>query len=61
MSSHWDYGPDKTKAERRERGKEKKRERMDAGKKVKLLNELAMKRAGVPQRRPDTKEGKADE
>ena len=48
MSHHWDYGPDKTKAEKRERKKEKRREDMDAGKRVKLLHELAMKRAGVP-------------
>ncbi len=45
MSSHWDYGPDKTKAERRERGKEKKRECMDSGKRVKLLTRLTQERA----------------
>ena len=45
MSHHWDYGPSKTKAERRERGKEKKRERMDSGKKVKLLTRLTQERA----------------
>ncbi len=44
MSSHWDYA-DKTKAERRERGKEKKRERMDQGKRVKLLDRLVQERA----------------
>ena len=47
MSSHWDYA-DKTKTERRERKKEKRREDMDAGKKAKLLHALAMRRAGVP-------------
>ncbi len=45
MTSHWDYGPDKTKAERRERGEEKKRERMDSGKRVKLLTHLTQERA----------------
>lgn len=47
MSHHHDYA-DKTKAERRERRKEKRREQMEKGKKIKLLNALAMKRAGVP-------------
>ena len=48
MSHHYDYDG-KTKAERRERYKEKRRERMDAGKRVKLLHRLAMRRAGVPE------------
>jgi len=47
VSHHHDYA-DKTKAERRERKKEKRREKMDAGKKAKLLHALAMQRAGVP-------------
>ncbi|KKL73615.1 hypothetical protein LCGC14_2073090 [marine sediment metagenome] len=53
MSSHWDYGPDKTKAERRERGKEKKRERMGAGKSVKLLFRLSMERAAKAKKESD--------
>lgn len=47
MTHHYDF-QDKTKAERRERGREKKKERMDAGKRTKLLHRLAMERAGVP-------------
>ncbi len=45
MSSHWDYGPDKTKAERRERAGEKKKERMDQGKRVKAQQRLIEDRA----------------
>ncbi len=45
MSSHWDYGPDKTKAERRERAGEKKKERMDQGKRVKAQQRLIEERA----------------
>ncbi len=53
MSHHWDYGPDKTKAERRERGKEKKRERMEQGKIVKLLFRLSMERAAKAKKESD--------
>ncbi len=48
MTHHWDYA-DKTKAERRERYKEKRRTRMGQGKRVKLLHRLTMRRAGVPE------------
>ena len=45
MAHHYQ---DVVKAERRERKEEKRREQMEKGKKVKLLNALAMRRAGVP-------------
>ena len=48
MTHHYDYAAGKTKAEKRERKKEKRRADMDAGKKAKLLYALAMRRAGVP-------------
>ncbi len=53
MSHHWDYEPDKTRAERRERAKEKKRERMDSGKSVKLLYQLSMERAAKAKKEND--------
>lgn len=56
MTHHWDYGPNKTKSERRERKRNKDRERMSSGKKIKLLNRLAMERAQRAQQRHD--EGK---
>lgn len=52
MTHHYDFA-DKTKAERRERGKEKNRERMGSGKSVKLLHRLAMERAAKAQRESD--------
>jgi len=48
MTHHWDYA-DKTKAERRERYKEKRHARMGQGKREKLLHRLTMRRAGVPE------------
>ena len=53
MPHHWDYGPDKTKAERRERAKEKKKERMDAGKGVKLRAQMIQERAEKAKREID--------
>ena len=38
------------KADRRQEQREKKKAKMDAGKKVKLLNKLAMERAAAAQR-----------
>ena len=45
MSHHWDYGPGKTKSERRSRKEEKKRERMEQGKKAKLWAQIIQERA----------------
>ena len=53
MPNHWDYGPDKTRAERRERAAEKKRERMDSGKKLKLLSAIILKRSLEAQKEAD--------
>ena len=53
MPHHWDYGPDKTKAERRERAKGKKKERMDAGKGVKLRAQIIQERAEQAKREID--------
>ena len=52
MTHHWDYS-DKTKSERRERGREKKKERMGQGKSVKLLYRLSMERAEEAKRLED--------
>ena len=49
MSSHYDFEK-KTKAERRERAKEKKKERMDAGKGVKLRAQIIQERAEKAKR-----------
>ncbi len=49
MSNHWDYGPDKTKSERRERQEQKIRERMLQGKKAKLLHQIIMDEAKKAQ------------
>ncbi len=46
MTHHWDYA-DKTKAERRERAGEKRRERMDQGKRVKEQQRLIEARAAA--------------
>ena len=53
MSHHYDYDSDKTKAERRERAGEKRRERMEQGKSVKLLFKLSMERAARAKRESD--------
>lgn len=53
MSSHWDYPPDKTKAERRERAEEKKRERMNQGKGVKLRARIIQEKAEQAKRESD--------
>lgn len=57
MPHHYDYA-DKTKTERRERGKEKKRERMNQGKNLKLLARLAQERAEAAQKRYEEKQRK---
>lgn len=49
MTHHWDYSG-KTKSERRERGEEKRRERMNQGKGVKLLQAIVMERAAKAER-----------
>ena len=63
VSHHWDYGPNKTKAERRERAGEKKKERMDQGKRVKaqqrLIEERAAKAAKESDERAAREAGKA--
>ena len=50
MSHHWDYGPNKTKSERRERAGEKQRKRMDQGKRVKAQQRLIEDRAAKAAR-----------
>ena len=52
MTKHYDF-QDKTKAERRERAAEKKRERMDSGKKLKLLSAIILKRSLEAQKERD--------
>jgi len=47
-----------TKSERRERKRDKERERMDQGKKAKLLHELIMKRAQQAQREFEERQAK---
>lgn len=54
MSSHWDFA-DKTKAERRERAKEKKRERMDSGKGVKLRAQIIQRKAEEAEKEKESK------
>ena len=51
------YGP--TKGERREKAEERRRQRMDAGKKIKLLNRLAMERAAKAQQALDARQAGA--
>ena len=52
MAHHYDFA-EKTKAERRERAKEKKKERMDAGKGVKLRARIIQERAEKATREID--------
>ena len=52
MTHHWDYS-DKTKSERRERGREKKKERMGQGKKAKLWAQIIQDRAEEAKRLED--------
>ena len=55
MTHHYDYSS-KTKAERRERSREKARERMGQGKRAKLLHSIIMDKA---QKAEEALEGKA--
>ena len=52
MTKHYDF-QDKLKGERRERAAEKKRERMDSGKKLKLLSAIILKRSLEAQKEAD--------
>ena len=52
MTHHYDF-EDKTKAERRECAKEKKKERMDAGKGAKLRARMIQERAEKAKREID--------
>ena len=52
MTKHYDF-QDKLKGERRERAAEKKRERMDSGKKLKLLSAIILKRSLEAQKERD--------
>ncbi len=49
MTHHWDYSG-KTKSERRERGVEKRRERMNQGKGLKVLHQIIMDRAAKAEK-----------
>jgi len=57
MTKHYDF-QDKLKGERRERAAEKKKERMDSGKKLKLLSAIILKRSLEAQREADEVEKK---
>ncbi len=52
MTKHYDF-QDKLKGEQRERAAEKKRERMDSGKKLKLLSAIILKRSLEAQKEAD--------
>ncbi len=55
MTHHYDYAG-KTKGERRERGGEKRRERMEQGKKAKLWAKLVQDRADAARRADEERE-----
>ncbi len=55
MTEHYDF-QDKLKSERRERAAEKKRERMDSGKKLKLLSAIILKRSLEAQKERDERQ-----
>ncbi len=60
MTKHYDF-QDKLKGERRERAAEKKRERMDSGKKLKLLSAIILKRSLEAQKERDEVKNKKEE
>ena len=57
MTHHYDFA-DKTKGERREREKEKDRQRMDSGKRVKLLLQVILRKSKEAEKRAKEREAR---